>query len=641
MGKINLKRMFFKKIFKRTILVFLPASLFFLFLLNPKLMTDDIMTPTSFAYTWCFPAGTLVRTPEGERPIETLELGDSVIGVGPVSHEERVQKVVSLHEATKSELRDLSFASGRKITASEGHPFAVWNDKKTEFLFVPVEKLWVGAESVVPNNDGPLGSDAIVSVDKKDGAAVVYNLSVAPDETFIAGGVLVHNKTTKDTWGSYWNGKGWSCPGGGHHSTRGCWGTGGSAFHQNPVNNEIPGPEGTIIAYAFVISDKNSVTTCDKLVKLKACLDNPTTPETTECAAFTGKQYFMNTVFYLEGLGGPEYTTQTTTAGVTFTAPSNVTYVMNAANDNHDYSSFIYCNKNNTTDTNWILSNRAFLKTNDTMTVLTAFAPTYPWLQVQGGGNTYGKNIQSLMPIFITQTLLFDNTQSPLTPGIFSAGESADLWDFTDPEALGAGNVSRTNWSVKNAQTTKDWYAFFSQRLVDTTKLPYPPSGTINGTKPPLTSGAPYTVYATQPNTNLTIVNSWNIAAGQKLIIVVDGNLTIKNTITMEKGGFIAFIVKGDIIVDSSVGVVATSVTPVVEGVYIAGGTLKTGLSTTGKERFVGKGMFAANKVLTQRNITTSNYNTSADLFLYNPELLITMPSPLEDNSFIWQEVAP
>jgi len=82
----------------------------------------------------------------------------------------------------------------------------------------------------------------------------------------------------------------------------------------------------------------------------------------------------------------------------------------------------------------------------------------------------------------------------------------------------------------------------------------------------------------------------------------------------------------------------------VVEGVYIAGGDIKTGKSTNaGTERFVGKGMFAATNIIAQRNLYDLNHNidTSADLFLYNPAFLVTMPGVLKDLTIEWQEVAP
>ena len=154
-----------------------------------------------------------------------------------------------------------------------------------------------------------------------------------------------------------------------------------------------------------------------------------------------------------------------------------------------------------------------------------------------------------------------------------------------------------------------------------------------------------YTVYTTA--NNLTINSSWDVLAGEKYIIIVDGALEIQRPITVDDGGFLAFVVKNDIQINSDVGTTWDSSTPVVEGMYIAGGAIKTGYTTAeATARFVGKGMFAANEIITQRSLhdiqaVNHNSDTSADLFLYNPAFLVTMPDILKDLSYTWQEVAP
>ena len=129
---------------------------------------------------------------------------------------------------------------------------------------------------------------------------------------------------------------------------------------------------------------------------------------------------------------------------------------------------------------------------------------------------------------------------------------------------------------------------------------------------------------------------------------MVDGNLTIQAQITLEDPdtSFVAFIVKDNISVSSSLGIPYAAVpaipAAVVEGMYIAGGTLYTGRSTiASKERFVGKGMFAAKNILLQRTLGADNSAAGADLFIYNPAFLVTMPDILKDLSYTWQEVAP
>jgi hypothetical protein len=101
--------------------------------------------------------------------------------------------------------------------------------------------------------------------------------------------------------------------------------------------------------------------------------------------------------------------------------------------------------------------------------------------------------------------------------------------------------------------------------------------------------------------------------------------------------------------VDSSVGTTALSTAPNVEGVYIATkadgtGTIITGTSTAlATARLVGKGMFIADNFTLQRDLDSYGGNTgsSPELFVYNPQLLLTMPDSMKELPVTWQEVAP
>ena len=71
--------------------------------------------------------------------------------------------------------------------------------------------------------------------------------------------------------------------------------------------------------------------------------------------------------------------------------------------------------------------------------------------------------------------------------------------------------------------------------------------------------------------------------------------------------GIIVVIAKTEINFSPAVGVGAGISTPSIEGVYIAGSTLRTGASTTpGSERFVGKGMFIGNALALERDLASA-----------------------------------
>jgi len=146
---------------------------------------------------------------------------------------------------------------------------------------------------------------------------------------------------------------------------------------------------------------------------------------------------------------------------------------------------------------------------------------------------------------------------------------------------------------------------------------------------------------------NTTIdTSAWNVPAGRGIVVMVSGNLTIDKPINITSGGFAAFIVEGDISVDTSVGVAYTSSVPSLQGIFITSptGTFHTGLSTTAAaRRLVIQGtVIAGNFDLTRDlDVDAANNQTSSELFIYDPSLLLLMPQNMQDLPTYWQEVAP
>jgi hypothetical protein len=139
---------------------------------------------------------------------------------------------------------------------------------------------------------------------------------------------------------------------------------------------------------------------------------------------------------------------------------------------------------------------------------------------------------------------------------------------------------------------------------------------------------------------------NWNVGSGETVMFVIDGNLIINGQITLSGTGFAAFIVNGNVTVDPIVGGPAGSATPVVEGVYITSptGVFQTGdSSSAGNERFVAEGIFVAGDFFLQRDLDAvgANPTTPSELFIYNPQLLVTMPDAMRDVPLTWQEVPP
>ena len=164
-----------------------------------------------------------------------------------------------------------------------------------------------------------------------------------------------------------------------------------------------------------------------------------------------------------------------------------------------------------------------------------------------------------------------------------------------------------------------------------------------------------------------------SVPANQKWIIFVPGNLRINGPtsdhsdsaqsrlIQVANGGYLAFIVGGNINIDSQIGyeedagnnTIAAKVTPNIEGVYIADGTLKIEsrdeLDTTPDDyKFVGAGTFVGwGGVLIPRKFDDDmlyrrelNITSPVDLFIHRPDFVTNSPEFMRNKpQLTWQEV--
>lgn len=171
----------------------------------------------------CFVAGTLVSTPRGQVPIESLNIGDTVYtqtGIRPVT-----QAYIMLPQP----LREVTFDSGAILRCTPGQQFKVWTPDLTS-VWKTAEELKPGAYVVarefaktnslsadktsdvpyLPNLatlEASASSHAAlvhdfarhgisftqVQIVHEIAAEVTYDIQVAEEHEFIANGVLVHN----------------------------------------------------------------------------------------------------------------------------------------------------------------------------------------------------------------------------------------------------------------------------------------------------------------------------------------------------------------------------------------------------------------------------------------------------------------
>ncbi len=146
--------------------------------------------------------------------------------------------------------------------------------------------------------------------------------------------------------------------------------------------------------------------------------------------------------------------------------------------------------------------------------------------------------------------------------------------------------------------------------------------------------------YKVEGDGNLSLPeSSWNVnSSGQKVVILVPGNLTIKERINLgTNNNFLAFIVGEDITIEGDV--TDAGVNPALEGILIADGTIEIESSAN---VFTGKGMFVGWEGFSLgRDLEGDNGDTPAETFIFSPELWINTPLEIQQASYTWQEIAP
>ncbi len=323
-----------------------------------------------------------------------------------------------------------------------------------------------------------------------------------------------------------------------------------------------------------------------------------------------------------------------------------------------------------------------------------------PWWQTWGGLVLANGNMSSLGPTdtISNQTCLL-NTQcdpsiiqtssgpagntdpaSNLTAGIpivtgtntISAGKAPGGYFNRNPSNA---RVTASTTGHSQANVKLENYAYFANTTA--ISVPLNPSGSQSitqlsdlGTGTDLSTGVGEKGYTVSGDLtiNLDKDNKWTIPTGTKAVIFVPGNLTIQASnadanvaaqmqklIAVENGGFLAFIVKGDITIAANLGyngdktTIAGLTTPILEGVYLATGTLRVASfnpNTPSDYKFVGAGTFVGLAgVDLQRDFEDSGtrkelHNTSpTEIFQFRPDFLVNTPNVLKKSLVQWKEV--
>jgi hypothetical protein len=134
----------------------------------------------------CFPVGTRVATPLGDRAIESIELGDVVVALLPGG--DRSASTVRSIFTTHNRLLLVSTANQQLCTTATQPLARAPND------IVAAGELKSGDRLLVVNDQGNVVSEEVVSVATTDRYESVINLVLGDSELFIAGGFVARSK---------------------------------------------------------------------------------------------------------------------------------------------------------------------------------------------------------------------------------------------------------------------------------------------------------------------------------------------------------------------------------------------------------------------------------------------------------------
>ena len=142
--------------------------------------------------SYCFVAGTLVTTEDGQKPIEEIQVGDKVLSEDETTGEVAVKTVTETYVNETDELIHIG-VNGETISATPSHPFYV-----NKFGWTLAGSLKAGDVLVLSN--GELVTVEWVQHEILESPIKVYNFEVEDFHTYFVGesSVLVHNECGPD-----------------------------------------------------------------------------------------------------------------------------------------------------------------------------------------------------------------------------------------------------------------------------------------------------------------------------------------------------------------------------------------------------------------------------------------------------------
>jgi hypothetical protein len=139
----------------------------------------------------CVARGTLVSTPRGPRRVEELQVGDEVVVVDPASRATARSPLLAIRVARR-ECGTVRHAGGALCVTTD-HPLY---DPDADAFYPAGDWLLGSRRAVLVHTDGRVEREVLTEVETFTRVDDVFDLTVAHEwHTFVADGVVVHNKT--------------------------------------------------------------------------------------------------------------------------------------------------------------------------------------------------------------------------------------------------------------------------------------------------------------------------------------------------------------------------------------------------------------------------------------------------------------
>lgn len=151
-----------------------------------------------YSHFTCVAEKTLITTPSGDVPVESLVVGQEVVSYDETRGERAVSRVLQIESAHAESLVSLTWGASGALRVTASHP-------------VFVDGTWTLAGDIADGSTLITNGFGVATVTAApiELPTQVYDLSVSAPNTYFAGGVLLHNKAVHVPIGGHQPFRGW------------------------------------------------------------------------------------------------------------------------------------------------------------------------------------------------------------------------------------------------------------------------------------------------------------------------------------------------------------------------------------------------------------------------------------------------